>query len=228
MASEFEPERESIHASDVRVEKILRLHAWTAQFGIEIDAARAQPAGLQNRNHREGDFFDVGIKLIGIPTKEGVAGIGIDGAEHALRRGDFDFVLEGMASEGGVIRLDIKFKIFFEAVGAQESNSTGDIKIVLVFGRLFWFRLDEELALESDALGVIEREVQKSSQMILLTLEVGVEQRFVAFPAAPENVAFAAEFFGHLDRFLHLGGGISKDVRVGICRRAAHIAGVRK
>ena len=67
-----------------------------------------------------------------------------------------------MASEGGVIRLDVKFKIFFEAVGAEEGDPTGDIEIVLVFGRLFRFRLDEKLALESDALRVIEREVQKS------------------------------------------------------------------
>ena len=133
-----------------------------------------------------------------------------------------------MASEGGVIRLDIKFKIFFEAVGAEEGDSTGDIEIVLVFGRLFRFRLDEELAFEADALRVIESEMQKSSQMILLTFEVGIEQRFVAFPTTPEDVAFAAKFFGHLNRFLHLGGGIGKDMGVGVCCRAAHIAGIRK
>ena len=86
-----------------------------------------------------------------------------------MRSGDFDFVLEGMASEGGVIRLDIKFKIFFEAVGAEEGDSTGDIEIVLVFGRLFRFRLDEELAFEPDALRVIESEMQKSSQKKVLS-----------------------------------------------------------
>ena len=53
-----------------------------------------------------------------------------------------------------------------------------------------------------------------------------LQQGRVAFAAAPEGVARAAEFVGDLHRLLHLGRGEGEDVEVGAGGRAVHVAGV--
>ena len=64
--------------------------------------------------------------------------------------------------------------------------------------------------------------------MVLLALQVGVEQRLIAFAAAPENIVLAAELLRDLQRFFHLRRRVGEDVRVGIRRRAAHVARIGK
>jgi hypothetical protein len=78
--------------------------------------------------------------------------------------GDLDLVLEGVAGEGGVVGLDVELEVLFEAVGAEEGDAAGDVEVVLVLGRLLRLGLDEELALEADALGVIHGHVQEAAR----------------------------------------------------------------
>ena len=95
-----------------------------------------------------------------------------------------------------------------------------------MLGGFLGLGLDVELALEADALGVVDRHVEEAGQVLLLPFQVGVEERLVALAAAPERVAVAAELMGHLHRLLHLRGRVGEDVGVGVCRRAAHVARV--
>ena len=97
-----------------------------------------------------------------------------------------------------------------------------------MFGGLLGLGLDEELALEADALRVIDGHMEERGEVVLLTLEVGVEQRLVAFAAAPEDEVLAAEFLGGVEGALHLRGGVGEDVGVGVGRGAAHVARVRE
>ncbi len=97
-----------------------------------------------------------------------------------------------------------------------------------MLGGLFGFRLDVELAFEPDRFLVIHRHLQEGAQVIHLALEVGVEQRAVAFASAPENVAFTLEFVCHFDRFLHLGGGVGKHIRIRARGRAHRVARMNK
>ena len=53
--------------------------------------------------------------------------------------------------------------------------------------------------------------------MIQLALHVGVEQRHVAFPAAPEYIALAAEFMRDFHGLLHLRRGKGKHIGVAAC-----------
>ncbi len=62
--------------------------------------------------------------------------------------------------------------------------------------------------------------------MVELALHVGVPQVLVAFAAAPERVAAAAEFLGDFERFLHLRGGKGERVGVRAGRGAVHVAAV--
>ena len=48
------------------------------------------------------------------------------------------------------------------------------------------------------------------AEVLQLALHVGVPQILVAFAAAPERIAAAAELLGHFEGLLHLGGGIGE------------------
>ena len=76
-----------------------------------------------------------------------------------------------------------------QVVLAEEVEAGGGVGVVLVLGRLLRLRLDVELAVEADLLGVIDGHVQEPGQVIELALHVGVPQVLVAFAAAPEDVA---------------------------------------
>ena len=60
----------------------------------------------------------------------------------------------------------------------------------------------------------------------LLSGEIGIEQRLVAFSPAPQHVARATEVMGDLEHRLDLGGGVRKHLGIGIRRGARGVAGV--
>ena len=94
-----------------------------------------------------------------------------------------------------------------QVVLAQEVEAGRRVGIVLMLGRLLRLRLDVELAREADLLGVVDGHVQEAGEVLELALHVGVPQILVAFAAAPERVAGAAELLGDFERLLHLRGG---------------------
>jgi hypothetical protein len=115
---------------------------------------------------------------------------------------------------------------FSQAVALQETVNGGHVEIILVLGRLLRLRLDQDRALEADLVLVIDDHGEEAAHLVQLALEVGVEQGFVAFPAAPEHVVLAAEAFGHVDAAFDRRGGISEDVRIGVGRGTRHVAAV--
>ncbi len=62
--------------------------------------------------------------------------------------------------------------------------------------------------------------------MLTLGLQVGIEQRFIALAAPPENIVRPAQFQRGIHVRLHIRGGIGIDIRIGICRRTRHPAPV--
>ena len=86
--------------------------------------------------------------------------------------------------------------------------------------------LDEELALETDALRVIHGEVEERREVVLLALQIGVEEGLVTLAAAPENVVLAPEGLGDIEGLLHLRRGVGEDMGVGVRGRTAHVARV--
>ena len=82
--------------------------------------------------------------------------------------------------------------------------------------------------MEADLVLVLHHEVQKPPELVGFPLQIGVEQRLVAFAAAPQHVVLAAEFVRDVERGPHLGRGPAEHVRVGIGRRPAHETTVRE
>ena len=89
-----------------------------------------------------------------------------------------------------------------------------DVEIVLVLGRFLRLGLEVELPVEADLLGVVDGHVHELGQVVDLALHVGVPQVLIAFAAAPEGVAVAAELLGHFDGLLHLRRGVGEGVGV--------------
>ena len=127
-----------------------------------------------------------------------------------------------------MVRLDVQFEVRQQVVFPQEVQARRRVGIVLVLGRFLRFWLDVELALEPDLLLVIHRQMQKRSQMLLLALHVGVEQRHVALAPAPERVALAAQLMSDFHGLLHLRRGIGKHIRIAAGARAMRITRMRK
>ena len=75
---------------------------------------------------------------------------------------------------------------------------------------------------------VLDDERDEAAELIEFALDVGVEQRFIAFPSAPEHIILTAEPMRYLERGADLAGGIGEDVRIRIGRRARHVAAMRE
>ena len=165
-------------------------------------------------------------ELVGVPAEQIVAAVQVERAEDAERAGELDLVLEGMAGEDGVVLLDVDLDLVLEVVGLQHPVDGADVEIVLVLGRLLRLRLDQDRALEADLLLVLDHHRQEAAELRELALHVGVEQRLVALAPAPEHVVRAAELVRHVERVLHLRGGVGEDFRVGVGGGAGHEAAV--
>src|SRR6478736_3162327 len=218
--------RQGVHAADVRVEQVFGIHALTAQLGVEIHAARTEPAALQDRVHHEADFGDVVRELVGVPTEQRVAAVHVDAAEEAVGDRVSHFVLEAVAGEDGVVGFDVDLVFLLQAVALEEGVHGGTVEVVLVLGRLFRLRLDQERALEADLGLVLGHQGQEAAELIALALHVGVEQGLVAFTPTPEHVILTLERERHVQRLAHLSGRVGEDFRIGIGGSATHVARV--
>ncbi len=211
---DFEAAGEGVHAADVGVEEVFWFEAFAADLGVEVEAAGFEAAHFKDLDHDVGGHVDIDGELVGVPADEFVTGIGVDAAEGVGGGGDGEFVLDGVSGEGGVIGFDVELEVLEEVVLAEEVETGGGVAVVLVGGRLAGFWFDVELAFEADLLFVVDGHVEEGGEVFDLPLHVGIEEGGVAFAAAPERVAGAAEAFGDVHGFLDLSGGVGEDVGV--------------
>ena len=208
--------------------KIDRLKALAADLGVEIDAARSQSPLPQDHQHALRREIEIGRELVGVPAEQHVPRVGVDAAEGALDRGVDQFVHHRVAGEGRVVGLDVEFDVLLESVLADEIEAGRRVEVVLVFGRLFGLGLEQELPLEADRLGEIDRHVHEAGQVIELALHVGVVEVGVPLAASPEDIIHAPQFVRDLDRLFYLRRGVRKYVGVGAGGRPVHVAGMGK
>ena len=184
---------ERVDAADVGVEQVGPVRALAAQLGVEVEAAGREPAAPQDLVERQGQVLDRVRELVGVPAVLRVAAVRVDAAEHPVRDGVRDLVVERVAGERRVVRLDVEPVLVLEPVADEEAVDRRRVVVVLVLGRLHRLRLDQERALEPDPVLVLGDEVQEAGELVALALEVGVEQRVVALAAAPQHVVRATE-----------------------------------
>ena len=141
---------------------------------------------------------------------------------HGVR----DLVMERVAGQRRVVRLDVQPVLVLEAVPDEEAVDRRGVVVVLVLRRLHRLGLDQERPLEPDRVLVLGDEMQEPGELVALALEVRVEERVVALAAAPQDVVRATEALGHLEHVLDLGGGIGEHLGIGVRRRTRLVARV--
>ena len=99
--------RQSVDAADVGQIEVGRVDRLAAQLGVEVEAARAQPAVLDQLEHRRNEVLRVVGELIGVPAAAGVAAVDVERPEDAVRPRGGDLVLEIETGECGVVDLDV-------------------------------------------------------------------------------------------------------------------------
>ena len=211
---------EGVHSADVGVEEVLDLETLATALRVEIETTGAESAHAQDAEHDLGGEVDVGGELIRVPADQLVAGVRVDRTEGIGGHGDLKLVHHRVAREGRVVRLDVQLQLAHESVLAEEVEASGRVGIILVSGGFARFRLDVEVALEADLLLVLHRHVEERGEVVQLALHVGVVKGRITLAAAPENVTFAAETVGHLERLLHLSRRVGEDVGEGRGARA--------
>ena len=113
--------------------------------------------------------------MIGIPAQQIVAAIDIERAQDSQRLGERDLVLERVAGENGVVLLDVELDVFQQVVALQETVAGGDVKIVLVLGRLFRLGLDQDRSVETDLVLVLDHQRNEAAELVEFAPHVGVE-----------------------------------------------------
>ena len=88
----------------------------------------------------------------------------------------------------------------------------------------FWF--DQDVALETDFVLMLDDHLQEAPKLSLFLLKVGIEQTVIAFATTPQHIVRAAQAMRCLDTVAHLRRCETENVGIGIGRCTAHIAGV--
>ena len=140
--------------------------ALAAQLRVEVEAAGREPAAAQDLEDRERQLVDGVRELVGVPAVLGVAAVGVDAAEDAVRDRVGDLVLERVPGERRVVRLDVEPGTPSRGRTGEEAVDGGRVEVVLVLGRLHRLRLDEERAAEADLVLVLRDERQEPGELV--------------------------------------------------------------
>src|SRR5688572_28504823 len=98
-----------------------------------------------------------------------------------------------------MVRFDVEFEMLLQRERAEKRDPARDVEIILMLRRPLRFRLNQELAFDTDRFRMVEGPVENRGQVVLLAFQLRVEKRFVSFTAAPENIVFPAELFRDLE-----------------------------
>src|SRR5208282_2373609 len=214
----------SVDAADMAEQQVGRVDRLAAHLRVEIEAAGSDAALLEDEIKRRHEFGRVVGELIGVPARLIVVAIGVDRSQKPERGGERNLVLERVMREKRVADFDVELDLALEAEPAQEPGDGGDVEIILVLGRLLRLRFDQQHALEPDLVLVVDDQREEAAELLQFAGKIGVEQGLIALAAAPEHVIGAAELVRRVDGVLHLRSGIREHLRVGIGRRARHVA----
>ena len=196
---------------------------WRRSFASKLNPPVVNPPPLRISYDREGELVDRVRELVRVPAVLVVAAVGVDRPEDPERHRGGDLVVEAVAGERRMVRLEVDPVLGLEAVAGEEPMNRRRVVVVLVLRRLLRLRLDQQRPLEPDLVLVLGDEPQEPRELALLALEVRVQQGVVALAAAPQDVVRAAEPVRDLEHVLDLGRGVGKHLGIRVRGRAAHV-----
>src|SRR5215468_10198372 len=135
-------------------------------------------------------------------------------------------MLEVVTGKNGVVLLDVYLNLILQAVGLKHAVDRRYIEIVLMFGRLLRFGLDQDSTLETDLVFMFNNVVEEPAELVEFASKISVEQSLIPFASAPEHIVLAAKLMGDLQRILHLRGGVGEYLRIRVGRSAPHEAAI--
>ena len=156
---------------------------WRRSFASKLKPPFPRPPPGRSRTGAA-RVFDRVRELVGVPAVLRVAAVRVDRAEQVVGGRVGDFVVERVAGEGRVVRLDVDLVLGFEPVAAEKTVDDGDVVVVLMLRRLHRLRLDQQRPVEADAVLLFDHQVKEAGELLAFAAQVGVEQRVVAFTAA--------------------------------------------
>src|SRR5450756_81809 len=125
-------------------EQVVELERRTAYLGVEVQSTWLKAAVLDDFHHCECGGIRVSRHLISIPAKKGVALVGVDASQLPVDAAVAQLMLEGVACQRRMVRLDVELEEGLQVIAAQECQRVRCIEVVLMLGRLESLGLNEE------------------------------------------------------------------------------------
>ncbi len=116
----------------------------------------------------ERELVDRVRELVGIPAVLVVAPVRVDAAEDSVGDRVGDLVVEAVAGERRVVRLDVHPVLALEPVADQEAVDGRGVVVVLVLGGLLRLGLEQERASEADLVLVLGDQGQEPGELPFL------------------------------------------------------------
>ena len=204
------------------VEQIVFVGALATHFGVKVKAAGSETTRFDDFVHHQRILFHAVRELVCVPAQLRVAAVSIDRAEDAQRNRRRDLVVERVARQRGVVGFNVHFNLFFQTELLQEAIHRRHVVVILMLGRFLRFRLDQQRAAEANFVLVVDNHLHKAANLLALLTQIGVEQSFIAFTPAPEDIVFAAQLMRGVHCRHHLRGRPAKHFRIRVgCRTRA-------
>ena len=194
------------------MENVLGSKRTAACLCIKIESAVGESACFQHLIHTKCRIVNICRELVCIPAKQSIPLICIDRTKHVIIARHSQFMLEGMLCKRSVVGFNIHFEIVFKTVFPQKAEYCCSIEIILVFCRFLWFRFDVKVSGISDRTRISDCHFHKTCHIVKFKSGIRIEQRFITFTSAPENIALATKLYGSFYRFLYLRRCKSKNV----------------
>ena len=133
----------------------VRSRLWRRSLASKLKPPVVKPPAAQDLVQRERQLVDGVRELVRVPAVLVVAAVGVDAAEDPVRDRVRDLVVEAVAGQRRVVRLDVDPVLALEAVADEEAVDGRRVVVVLVLRRLLRLGLDQERPLEADLVLVL-------------------------------------------------------------------------
>src|SRR6185312_2100092 len=113
--------RQHVHRADVAVEQVGRAAALAAHLGVEVHAALAEAAGLEDLVQHQRAFLHAVRELVGVPAVLRITAVRVDAAEYAQRDCGGHLMVKRVPGQGGVVAFDIGLDLAFQPEVLEEA-----------------------------------------------------------------------------------------------------------
>src|ERR1700733_9879099 len=126
-------------------------------------------------------------------------------------------MFESMPGQSSVIGLKIYTHLLLQSKPLEKAVDGSGIEIILMCSWFLGLGLDEDLSVEAYLVFVVDDQHKETAHLFEFVCHVGVQQRLIAFTAAPQDVVSPSESLRNVHAMLHSGRTPREDgwIRIG-------------